>query len=119
VLNIAVSFLSTVFVGNIFRSAKYAYAVSYARDARRHTCRSSCSVHYCCLILAKIGMCNLRSRDRSVSIVTGVRAGRLGFDSRYGGIFLLDRIWGTPSLLSSGYRLSSLFFVGKAAGAWS
>jgi hypothetical protein len=44
-----------------------------------------------------------------VSIVTRLRAGRLGFDSRKGLEFfssppLSDRLWGPPSFLSSGYQ---------------
>jgi len=49
------------------------------------------------------------SRDSSVSIVTGLRAGRPGFDSRMNRKYLSspprpDRHWGPPSLLSNGYR---------------
>jgi hypothetical protein len=52
-------------------------------------------------------------RDSSVSIVTRLRAGRMGFDPQQGlGIFLFTM---ASSLLSNGYR--ELFPGGKAAGA--
>jgi hypothetical protein len=66
-----------------------------------------------------------RSRDSSVSIETGLRSGRPGFnswrDQRTGFSFSWplrpDRLWCPPSLLSSGYW--GLFPGGKATGAWS
>jgi hypothetical protein len=49
------------------------------------------------------------SRGSSVSVLTELRTGRLGFDSRQGWNVLPspphpDRFWGLPSLPLSGYR---------------
>jgi len=53
-----------------------------------------------------------RSRRSSVNIVTRLRAGWLGLDSRQGSPSRPDQSCGPPSLLSSGHRC---YFP----GAWS
>jgi hypothetical protein len=64
--------------------------------------------------------CNIyRSRNRSVSVVTRLQAGRPGFNFRKGQRFFSslphpDLLWGPPSLPSNGYR--GFFPLGKAAG---
>jgi hypothetical protein len=66
----------------------------------------------------------LDNRCSSVSIVTRLLTGRLGFNSRQElGFFFFtslprpNRLWGPPSLLPNGYR--RLLPPGKAGGAWS
>jgi hypothetical protein len=66
--------------------------------------------------------CRTFPSGSSVSIVTRLRDGRLGFDYRQRqGFFtsppLPDRLWGQPSLLSNGFR--DYFPRSKAVGSWS
>jgi hypothetical protein len=77
--------------------------------------RSSYILRYCL---------SIRSRRSSVSIVTRLRAGGPGFNSRQGQWWEFssspphpDRLWGPPSPLSNWHR--GLLQHSKAAGAWS